>query len=30
LRWAYRDSGLDGRQDVGFRLAKNAVLSAPE
>ncbi len=30
LRWAYRDSGLEGRQDVGFRLAKNAVVGADE
>jgi hypothetical protein len=30
LRWAYRDSGLEGRQDVGFRLAKNAIAGAVE
>ncbi|MGB2394670.1 MAG: SUMF1/EgtB/PvdO family nonheme iron enzyme [Pseudomonadales bacterium] len=24
LRWAYRDSGREGRQDLGFRLAKDA------
>ena len=30
LRWAYRDSGLEGRQDVGFRLAKNAAPGAVE
>ena len=27
LRWAYRDSGSDGRQDLGFRLARDI---APE
>ena len=30
LRWAYRDSGLEGRQDVGFRLAKSVAVDAVE